>query len=76
MHQLESKSSKRLVIHGTEHVIHKNICNQEVTVNDCLSIPLQINYHNYDKVSELVTVVRNNGSPVTVVASRGDGVLD
>ena len=61
-HIIEPKSSKRLLIQGTEYVIPKNIFNQEVTVNDRLYIQLQSNYHNDDKVSELVTVVGNNGS--------------
>ena len=43
-------------------MIPKDIFNQEVTVNDCLSLQLQGNYHYDDKVSELVTVVRNNSS--------------
>ena len=62
-HIIEPKSIKRLLIHGTEHVIHKHIFDQEVT-NDCIYfyIQLQSNYHNDDKVSELVTVVRHNSS--------------
>ena len=50
---IEPKSSKRILIYGTEHVIPKYIFNQEVTVNDCLSLQLQGNYHYDDKVSEL-----------------------